>query len=303
MSAELVTLADDPAALDRLADPGAYVIAACEHAKTWLAYALEHGEIDKLVELKSQAEAIRVYTAAKQYGRDAELSAAEIVRRAERGIGLAIKKAQGSGEVRRQGQSRAKNIVDQKLVSPTEFYNNAQEGHEIRVQASASDDQFDEAIAEAKAEENLSRANVVRKVQGVPSPAPQNGRTDRSRVAVTEREHGVRKMAGEGYTSVQIAESLGIGDEAVVRIAARLGVDIPANAAMGRTRNRKYDADRIVSTIVHDLEGARISIKLVDYTTLDRDQIPTWIDSLTESVKAVQALKNALVKESNRVES
>ena len=56
-----------------------------------------HGDIDQIAELKSQAEAIRVYTMSKQLGKDAELSATEIVRRAERGIGLAIRRGQEDG--------------------------------------------------------------------------------------------------------------------------------------------------------------------------------------------------------------
>jgi hypothetical protein len=54
-------------------------------------------QIEQIVELKSQAEAIRVYTVQKQLGHDAELAAAEVVHRAERCIGLAIRKGQAEG--------------------------------------------------------------------------------------------------------------------------------------------------------------------------------------------------------------
>jgi hypothetical protein len=84
MAADLV-LAVDPGVVERAADPAAFVVAACERAKAWLEEALEHGEIEQIAEIKSQAEAVRVYTAQKQLGRDAQLAAAEIVRRAERG--------------------------------------------------------------------------------------------------------------------------------------------------------------------------------------------------------------------------
>jgi hypothetical protein len=94
---DLALIATDPGALDQYGDPGEFVILACERAKEWLAKAVESGDIEQIVELKSQAEAIRVYTAQKQLGKDAELSAQEIVRRAERGLGLAVRKGPGRG--------------------------------------------------------------------------------------------------------------------------------------------------------------------------------------------------------------
>ena len=44
-----------------------------------------------------------MYTTQKQLGKDAQLAAAEIVRRAERGIGVAIRRGQQNGEIARRG--------------------------------------------------------------------------------------------------------------------------------------------------------------------------------------------------------
>ena len=85
--AAVLALAADPDVIERSADPAEFVVQACQRAKAWLREALEHGEIEQIAEIKSQAEAIRVYTTQKQLGTDAQLAAAEIVRRAERGIG------------------------------------------------------------------------------------------------------------------------------------------------------------------------------------------------------------------------
>jgi hypothetical protein len=126
MPAELA-LATDPQMAERSADPAGFVVAACERAKAWLDEALEHGGIEQIVEVKSQAEAVRVYTAQKQLGKDAQLAAAEIVRRAERGIGLAIRRGQERGEIRRRGQGGgqppgARRVRDDKTMSsPAEF--------------------------------------------------------------------------------------------------------------------------------------------------------------------------------------
>ena len=57
MAADLA-LAADPQIVDRSADPAGFVVAACERAKAWLTEALEHGEIEQIAEIKSQAEAI-----------------------------------------------------------------------------------------------------------------------------------------------------------------------------------------------------------------------------------------------------
>src|SRR6516164_2009608 len=103
MTADLA-LAADPGFLERSADPAEFVIQACERAKVWLREVLDHGDIDQIAEVKSQAEAIRVYTMQKQLGKDAELSATEIVRRAERGIGVAIRKGQEAGVIRGKGE-------------------------------------------------------------------------------------------------------------------------------------------------------------------------------------------------------
>src|SRR5262249_33685580 len=102
MAAELA-LAADPDVIERSADPAGFVVQACERAKAWLQEALDHGGIEQIAEIKSQAEAVRVYTAQRQLGKDAQLAAAEIVRRAERGIGLAIRRGQQNGEIARRG--------------------------------------------------------------------------------------------------------------------------------------------------------------------------------------------------------
>ena len=163
------------------ADPAVFVELALTRAKEWLIEAVEHGEIEQIVELKSQAEAIRSYTVQKQLGKDAELNAAEIVRRAERGLGLAIRKGQAEGTIRvpgvretkanQYGKSAAANDVGSS--SPSEFFQNDSEREgSYAVTDDVPTEQFEQAIAAARDEKNLSRANVVRKVKGEPTPKP-----------------------------------------------------------------------------------------------------------------------------------
>lgn len=79
----------------------------------------------------SRAEAIRVYTQ-KDMGREAELSAAEIVRRAERRIGELVRAGQEEGTVRTRGSERprpdaAGGIHPGRKISPTDFFTGGQE--------------------------------------------------------------------------------------------------------------------------------------------------------------------------------
>lgn len=163
---DLAIIASDPSALDLSGDPATFVVLACERAKDWLTQAVEHGDIDQIVELKSQAEAIRIYTTQKQLGKDAELAAAEIVRRAERGIGVAIRRGQEEGTIRR---AERHGVHDANSMSPQEAVGAAYRSELSDVYYPVTDDvtdkQFEEAIEEAKAEQNLSRVNVVRKVK------------------------------------------------------------------------------------------------------------------------------------------
>jgi hypothetical protein len=261
VSADLAVLAQDPTALDRAADPGEFVVLACERAKQWLTEALAHGEITQIVEIKSQAEAIRVYTAQKQIGKDAELAAAEVVRRAERGIGVAIRKGQGAGEIRKHGDPtsppaeaylRERNgrvevvephagSANPRLPGPSEVTGMPRDELTRGPYALAddvTDEQFDVAVGEAKAEGNLSRANVVRKVKGE-SPKP----------------------------SVRPDHLRGL---------------------------RHHDPNRIVQEITTGLEGYVLAVDLIDFDRLDRTQIAAWSGSLTASLQSLNRLSRRL---------
>lgn len=174
MSADLSVYTASDSALDQLDRQS--VVALLERGKTWLTMAVERDtEIGDFVEFKGQAETIRVYTVQKQLGKDAELAAAELVRRAERGIGVAIRAGQKAGTVMtvRDGASRREsNLVPvENKVSTRSFFAGGKDMSETyALTDGVTNEQFDAAITEAKAEGNLSRANVVRKVTGRPAP-------------------------------------------------------------------------------------------------------------------------------------
>jgi hypothetical protein len=198
VSADLAVLAKDPSALDRASDPGEFVVLACERAKQWLTEALAHGEITQIVEIKSQAEAIRVYTAQKQIGKDAELAAAEVVRRAERGIGVAIRRGQDAGEIKTPGQTDYRHAGRNATNVPDVFAHNQERKDVYALTDDVTDEQFDTAVDEAKTEGNLSRANVVRKVKGEP-PKP-SGRPEHLRGM---RHHDPNRIVQEIATGLE----------------------------------------------------------------------------------------------------
>ena len=299
MAAELALTAD-PDVIERSADPAAFVMQACQRARAWLREALEHGEVEQIAEIKSQAEAIRVYTAQKQLGTDAQLAAAEIVRRAERGIGVAIRRGQQDGEIAKQGDRGSRgapgvhggNPGDRRgehLGSSGSFFRHDDERADAYAMTDGvTDTDFEDAIGEAKAEGNLSRANVVRKIRQqrrIP-PAPDGqvpDPADRSPEAAAHRLELIAGFAARGMSSGQIGKRLGIGDDRVRQIAREHAIGIRADAVLGRAR--RLDSSRIVRETVHALEGLVMGVELADPAGLDSAEAAEWAASMTRSIR------------------
>ncbi|OHT69657.1 hypothetical protein BKG70_24170 [Mycobacteroides chelonae] len=102
--------------------------------------------------------------------------ATEFVRRAERGLGVAIREGQDRGEVARRGQGAAvippgakRDRRDKDILLPSNLASKS----ELQGQTGAdgiyamtdgvSDEMFEEALTEAREEGKLSRSNVARK--------------------------------------------------------------------------------------------------------------------------------------------
>lgn len=291
MAAEL-TLVTDPDAIERSGDPAGFVVQACQRAKAWLTEALEHGQIEQIAEIKSQAEAVRVYTTQKKLGKDAQLAAAEIVRRAERGIGVAIRRGQQTGEIARRGDRGGRRGIhgrnpndrcDDHLGSPGSFFRHADERADTYAMTDGvSDASFEDAIGKAKAEGNLSRANVVRKVRQHRTAAPPR---PRDRATGQPLRELIARHAAAGMSSRQIASLLGISSRQVREAARGHGIEIPADAVVGRTR--RPDANRIVRETAHALDGLAMSVALADPAELDPSEAAEWAASLARSIRVL----------------
>lgn len=110
--------------------------------------------------------------------------------------------------------------------------------------------------------------------------------------ALAERESKLREMAAQGYTTRQICKAIGIGREATTRMAQRLGVEIPADAVVGKTR--LHDSTRIVTETVISLDGTVMALGLVDLDDLDPAQCAEWATSISESLRALTRFRNQL---------
>ncbi|HEY0889432.1 MAG TPA: hypothetical protein VGE38_07470 [Nocardioides sp.] len=145
-------------------------VAMLSQAITALTTALDEMPISEIATTK--AKVATVATATKELGmsREAQELAAEAVRRAEWALGRAIRKGQSEGEIAKQGPAPDFSLGEVKRVTDYgttgELY--ARDGKpgiltladEIPEAAA-----FDAAIDAAKAEGNLSRANVARKAR------------------------------------------------------------------------------------------------------------------------------------------
>ena len=299
MTASLA-LAVDPVAMERVIDPGGFVVRVCEQAKALLEEALERGQLEQIAEVKSQAEAVRVYTVQRQLGRDAQLAAAEIVRRAERGIGVAIRRGQAAGQIRRRGDHGSARMAgngDGNTISkpgPGDFASAVElrgNGAGIyHLTDGVSDEDFEQAVAAAKAEQDLSRANIVRKIRQRRSPAPPGpggqapAADSTSAVAGQPSRDLIARHAAAGMSSRQIGDRLGIGGHEVRQIAREQGIAIPADM-VGRTR--RPDTNRIVRETAHALEGLAISVQLADPADLDPAEAAEWAASLARSIRVL----------------
>lgn len=255
-STEVALLHADTSALDN-ADPATaavMVTQALQESRQWLAVAMRGTDPTPIAEFKAWAATIEEATRQKKLGREIELDAAEMVRRAERGIGVAIRRGQEAGEIettaeakRRAGliargvQHSADNNVVPKarpvdFAKKDELHNNGAGIYALT--DGVTDEQFDEAIEEAKAEGNLSRANVVRKATGrEPRPA--------------DRPELLRKT-------------------------------------------RHHDANRIVEQTVIALEGLALGVPLIDFDQLDPAQISAWSGSLATSLQSLNRMSRRL---------
>jgi hypothetical protein len=146
-------------------------------ARSWLAHAVETTGPQRIAEFKAWVATVAETTRQLQLSKEIQLDALEMVRRAERGVGLAIRKGQADGQIRKPTDNLRQSEVavgNFGVASPTDFATKHEltntHGGIYDITDDVTDEQFDAAIEQAKAEENLSRANVIRKARNQDRP-------------------------------------------------------------------------------------------------------------------------------------
>jgi len=125
-----------------------------------LAQALDASGPQAVAALKAEIATAAEATRQLNLSREIQTDAQEMVRRAEFSLGKAIRQGQAEGTVNSSGDHA---LPDRK--STRDFFSGGTTTVETYAMADAGEEAFEAALAQAKAEGNVSRANVVRKLE------------------------------------------------------------------------------------------------------------------------------------------
>lgn len=284
--------ADNMAALEPLTPEAreTAVTHMLSEARSWLAHAMEASEPASIATFKAQMATVAEATKQLGLSKEIQLDAQEMVRRAERGVGVAIRKGQAEGTVRRQSDNQytdRNSQTDSIKVNPTDLVKSHElagvhgNGGIYAMTDDVTDEQFNDAVAEAKSEANLSRANVVRKING-----DSNGMTRKQRADV------ISDLAARGYSSRQMPARVGVSEETVRVIARDFNIDIPADKMTLHTR--RLDHTHMVESTVTALDNLVSALNLIEFAEVDPAQAAEWATSLTQSIAALKRFHNQI---------
>lgn len=180
-------------ALSRLDSPELQtraVTTMLNHARTGLLAAIAAQDLPQIVAFKQKAAAIQEIAKQVRLGKDMQLDSAEFVRRAERGLGLAIREGQANGTVETTAEARSRSAqiargskssedfdkpkISDFLTKTESTGGRSSDESVFAMTDGVSDEAFEAAVAESRAEaeasnhsgtSKLSRANVARKAK------------------------------------------------------------------------------------------------------------------------------------------
>lgn len=148
----------------------AAVTAYLESARDRLSLALDASGPEAVAALK--AEIATAAEATRQLGlsREIQTDAQEMVRRAEFSLGRAIRAGQAEGTIAKTGDNQhgreVEGLAHRKSLT-SEFLPGGPATVQTYAMADAGEQAFEAALTEARAEGNVSRANVVRKLERI----------------------------------------------------------------------------------------------------------------------------------------
>ncbi|MBK7015149.1 MAG: hypothetical protein IPH39_06110 [Sulfuritalea sp.] len=264
----------------------AYITAALTESRKWLHLATESTNPRPFAEIKAWAASIAEYARQKGLASEIVADGQEMLRRAERAVGQAVRNGQEAGEIRTRSDGPAvrDQVCDANKIGVGEFFGHKNEMTEIySMTDGVTEGHFASALTKARAEGNLSRANVVRKVKQQ-SPQTRDARADL-----------IADLAAKGNASTQMVRHIGISEQSIRQIARDYGIDIPADRLLAGSR--RADSIRIAREAVISLEGLAATVDLVtNLDELDPREAQQWTASLDQSIRALNRL-NRKIKE------
>lgn len=117
----------------------------------------------------------------------------------------------------------------------------------------------------------------------VPPPAP----AARSPKARQLRIQWIRALVGQGATTAQIADRIGIGASAIRKIYRDIDITNSADVAMHRTQVKAVDHNRVMRVILDDLDALAWSLEGVDMNALDEAEKAEWAKRLTRYARDI----------------
>lgn len=290
--------------LDTL-DPAAREVAVTsmlDQARQWLERAKEStAPAQDVAEFKAFMATVAEAAKQKKLSEDIQLDAVEMVRRSERALGLAIRDGQARGEIEteraarvRAGQQRQGTFhqsVDDNLVKPLDFITK-HDLHGAQVEPGlragiyemtdgVTDEQFDLAVSVAKDEGNLSRANVVRKVTEITTFKEKQA----------ERWEQIAEFAERGFTSAQVAKTVGLSESHLRQQAKLRGIQFHADRITGI---RRIDPLKVLENVVASIEANADALALVTFEDVTPELALELLERLKPGVKAIRQLTTSL---------
>lgn len=263
-----------------------------DQGRQWLERALEAtNPARKVADFKAFVATVSEASKQKKLSEGIQLDALEMVRRAERALGVAIRKGQEAGEIATGGQAGglASTNADQRradrtlLPTSSDFTSGSHERSDIYAMAdSATDEEYEEVIEEAKLEGNLSRSNVVRKIKNLPTFSE----------AQADKWQMVADLAIDRYTSSQIAKRVGMSEKHVRSEGAKHGITFPADEVLGKTK--RINGLDVLERIVASIEADESVLGLIEFESITPEQAVELLQRLTSPLRAINRMKNRL---------
>jgi len=286
-TSETTTVTTDIAMLDTL-DPAAREVAVTsmlDQSRQWLERAKESTvPAQDVAEFKAFVATVAEAAKQKKLSEEIQLDAVEMVRRSERALGIAVRQGQEAGEIAKPGGDQRRGptaSVDAVAISPKSFFGTRKEYDDTYAMTDlASDEQFETALESAKGEGNLSRANVVRKVAEIST----------FREKQSDKWGTVTELAAQGFTSPQIAKTVGMTEEGLRAAARKKGIAFPAD----KLTTGRIDPLYVIEQIVLGLEVTQSSLDLVSFEDVTPQQASEWLERLTDPMRAIKRMQTAL---------